>query len=66
MFNLAANVGTFLGMIPLDKSAQTYVKLTVLDRGMIAILLFFKYCQGDRTLQAQEVCFWLVLAGVCS
>jgi hypothetical protein len=40
IFNLVAIVGTNLGMIPLDNTVNAYVKLTVLDQGMIAILLF--------------------------
>jgi hypothetical protein len=61
ILNLVAIVGTNLGMIPLDKSAQAYVKLTVLDQGMIAILLFLNIAKGIALFRLKKYAFGLFL-----
>jgi hypothetical protein len=61
ILNLVAIVGTNLGMIPLDKSAQAYVKLTVLDQGMIAILLFLNIANGIALFRLKKYAFGLFL-----
>lgn len=61
ILNLVAIVGTNLGMIPLDKSAQAYVKLTVLDQGMIAILLFLSVAKGIALFRLKKYAFGLFL-----
>lgn len=61
ILNLIAIVGTNLGMIPLDKSAQAYVKLTVLDQGMIAILLFLSIAKGIALFRLKTYAFGLFL-----
>ena len=61
VFNLVAIVGANLGMIPLDKSAHAYVRLTVLDRGMIAILLFFSIAKGIALFRLKKYALGLFL-----
>jgi len=61
ILNLVAIVGTNLGMIPLDKSAQAYIKLTVLDQGMIAILLFLNIAKGIALFRLKNYAFGLFL-----
>jgi hypothetical protein len=48
-------------MIPLDKSAQAYVKLTVLDQEMIAILLFLSVAKGIALFRLKKYAFGLFL-----
>ena len=61
VFNLVAIVSTNLGMIPLDKSAHAYVRLTVLDQGMIAILLFLSIAKGIALFRLKKYAFGLFL-----
>ena len=61
VFNLVAIVGTHLGMIPLDKSAQAYIRLTVLEQGMIAILLFLNIAKGIALFRLKKYAFGLFL-----
>lgn len=61
VFNLVAIVGTNLGMIPLDKSAQAYIPLTVLEQGMIAILLFLNIAKGIALFRLKKYAFGLFL-----
>ena len=61
VFNLVAIVGTHLGMIPLDKSAHAYVKLTVLDQGMIAVLLVLGIAKGIALFRLKKYAFGLFL-----
>jgi hypothetical protein len=60
-FNLAAIVSTNLGMIPVDQSAQGSVRLTVLDQGMIAILLFFSIAKGIALFRLKKYALGLFL-----
>ena len=61
VFNLVAIVSTDLGMIPLDKSTQAYVRLTVLDQEMIAILLFLSIAKGIALFRLKKYAFGLFL-----
>jgi hypothetical protein len=61
VFNLVAVVSTNLGMIPLDKSAQAYIRLSVLDQGMIAILLFLSIAKGIALFRLKKYAFGLFL-----
>jgi hypothetical protein len=61
VFNLVAIVGTNLGMIPLDKGAQAYIRLTVLEQGMIAILLFLNIAKGIALFRLKKYAFGLFL-----
>jgi hypothetical protein len=61
VFNLVAVVSTDLGMIPLDKSPQAYVRLTVLDQGMIAMLLFLSIVKGIALFRLKKYAFGLFL-----
>jgi len=61
VFNLVAIVGTNLGMIPLDKSGQAYIRLTVLEQGMIAILLFLNIAKGIALFRLKKYAFGLFL-----
>jgi hypothetical protein len=61
VFNLVAIVSTNLGMIPLDKSAQAYIRLTVLEQGMIAILLFLNIAKGIALFRLKKYAFGLFL-----
>lgn len=61
LFNLVAVVSTDLGMIPLDKSTQAYVRLTVLDQGMIAMLLFLSIVKGIALFRLKKYAFGLFL-----
>ena len=61
VFNLIAIVSTDLGMIPLDKSTQAYVRLTVLDQGMIAMLLFLSIVKGIALFRLKKYAFGLFL-----
>jgi hypothetical protein len=61
VFNLVAIVGTNLGMIPLDKSAQPYIRLTVLEQGMIAILLILNIAKGIALFRLKKYAFGLFL-----
>jgi len=48
-------------MIPLDKSAQAYIRLTVLEQGMIAILLFLNIAKGIALFRLKKYAFGLFL-----
>ena len=61
VFNLVAVVSTDLGMIPLDKSVQAYIRLSVLDQGMIAILLFLSIAKGIALFRLRKYAFGLFL-----
>jgi hypothetical protein len=61
IFNLVAIVSTNLGMIPLDKSVQAYIRLSVLDQGMIAILLFLSIAKGIALFRLRKYAFGLFL-----
>ena len=61
IFNLVAIVSTNLGMIPLDKSVQAYIRLSVLDQGMIAILLFLSIAKGIALFRLKKYAFGLFL-----
>jgi hypothetical protein len=61
VFGLVAIASTSLGMIPLDKSGQAYVRLTVLDRGMIAILLFLSIAKGIALFRLKKYALGLFL-----
>jgi hypothetical protein len=61
VFNLIAIVSTDLGMIPLDKSTQGYVRLIFLDQGMIAILLFLGIAKGIALFRLKKYAFGLFL-----
>jgi hypothetical protein len=61
VFSLVAIVSTDLGMIPLDKSTEAYVRLTVLDQGMIAILLFLSIAKGIALFRLKKYAFGLFL-----
>ena len=61
IFNLVAIVGTNLGMIPLDNSANAYIKLTVLDQEMIAILLFLSVAKGIALVRLKKYALALFL-----
>jgi hypothetical protein len=61
VFNLVAIVSTNLGMIPVDKSAQAYIRLSVLDQGMIAILLFLSIAKGIALFRLKKYAFGLFL-----
>ena len=61
VFNLVAIVGTNLGMMPLDKSAQPYIRLTVLEQGMIAILLILNIAKGIALFRLKKYAFGLFL-----
>jgi len=61
VFNLVAIVSSNLGMIPLDKSAQAYVRLTVLDQGMIAILLLLSIAKGIALFRLKRYALGLFL-----
>jgi hypothetical protein len=61
IFNLVAIVSTNLEMIPLDKSVQAYIRLSVLDQGMIAILLFLSIAKGIALFRLRKYAFGLFL-----
>ena len=61
IFNLVAIVSTNLGMIPLGKSEQAYIRLSVLDQGMIAILLFLSIAKGIALFRLRKYAFGLFL-----
>ena len=61
VFNLVAIVSSNLGMIPLGKSAQAYVRLTVLDQGMIAMLLFLNIAKGIALFRLKRYALGLFL-----
>jgi hypothetical protein len=61
VFNLVAIVSTNLGMIPLGKSEQAYIRLSVLDQGMIAILLFLSIAKGIALFRLRKYAFGLFL-----
>ena len=61
VFNLVAIVSSNLGMIPLDKTAQAYVRLTVLDQGMIAILLLLSIAKGIALFRLKRYALGLFL-----
>lgn len=61
IFNLVAIVSTNPGMIPLDKSVQAYIRLSVLDQGMIAILLFLSIAKGIALFRLRKYAFGLFL-----
>lgn len=61
VFSPIAIVSINLGTIPLDKSAQAYVRLTVLDQGMIAVLLFLSIATGIALFRLKKYAFGLFL-----
>ncbi|HSY90222.1 MAG TPA: hypothetical protein VK812_02560, partial [Candidatus Binatus sp.] len=61
VFNLVAIVSSNRGMIPLDKSAHAYVRLTVLDQGMIAILLLLSIAKGIALFRLKRYALGLFL-----
>ena len=61
VFNLVAILSANLGMIPLDKSAHAFVKLTVLDQGMIAILLLLSIAKAIALFRLRKYAFGLFL-----
>ena len=54
-------MGANLGLIPPHKSSQAYVKLTVLNQGVIAILLALSIAKGIALFRLKKYAFGLFL-----